>query len=238
MESPFAGLPRTTVLYDEAGAIRGFKVHIRALTPEGVKAADALGMLSLIAGLIFVLTIGSAAVSAAGTAMMALAWLIIGWPLCKGFWRAALEKQVRCAFSPEHFTVRDGWTRRVYDRTKAHRFRLALHDKADKERREHEAQLRRGQTSNPEPIYSDSFHVVFEYFGVRRDVVTVYERPRAEAIFERLNQCNNFMNQRTGRSGGTPLGPGDEWPDGPGDLPAGRHWGTFTPTDGGTRNEK
>lgn len=219
MESPFAGWPQTIALRDATG-IREIHVDIQALTPFRVKVANFLALVTIVGiviGSLWVLDVptehGAAVI---GTAVIGGG---IGWAICRALWRAALAKEVRCQFTPERFEVHSRWQTRVYDRTKDHRFRLQKHDWAEAEKRRHEAIVRKNPKRNPVPIYGDSYHVVFEYAGVRRDVMTVYERETADAIFERLNQCDAVMNKRVGHDSGTRLGPEDDWPDGPGDLP-------------------
>lgn len=117
--------------------------------------------------------------------------------------------------------VKEQW--QVYNRELNHRFVLLPHDKTQEEKIDHslrqENARKNGQIISPTKIYSDTYHIVYEYMGQRFDIAEVFSRKRALAVIARLKACDEVMNNIAKLGNGEARKPADQWGSQPGDLP-------------------
>lgn len=128
-------------------------------------------------------------------------------------------------FTPTRLAMRRGWfhpTRQVFDLAHPHRISLLMHDKAQQEKLANDYRrdiaARSGTAVKPEVMYGNSFHICFEHFGQRHDIMTVYGRKEALRIVNRLQACLEINKARAG-TGGSATRPDQQWKTSPGDLP-------------------
>jgi hypothetical protein len=210
------GEPRTHYGIDIQGQTV-LNVFVYELTPERVQCAQGLSMLSIM--LIIV-----AGICTGDGALFLLS-------LCSVFFHGVITQQfanklvvgTNIVFTPTEFKVLRGDTWDVYDRTIKHSFIMLEHDKAREEKEIQQVRVAKAQAHRqyvrPERIYGDSFHIVFEYFGHRQDVVTVYQEKRATAVAARLRACDAIMDSTTKMGDAPATSPSDQWEDGAGSLP-------------------
>ena len=220
--SPFDGEPLTEQFTDKSGNT-GFRVTPKVLTPLRVKLAEFLGSISalgLMGGGLYALV----------NAHHPADWLwgaaffgpLLAYPLLNWFWRLLLYKETRLVLTIDQFKFRSwiGW--KIYDRKRAHKFTMLLHDKTQAEKDAHELRIRQGQARGQvianKRYYTDSYHLSFEYLGQRNDVLTVYGRKEALAILARLKACDERLNNLARMGDGVPLAPEDQWNEQPGDI--------------------
>lgn len=89
------------------------------------------------------------------------------------------------------------------------------------EQQRHELRSRqasaKGKVIQKKAYYGQSFHIVLEYAGHRRDLLTVYGHKETVAILRRLQYCDQRLNEaiNIGSGGQTP---GQDWKETPGGL--------------------
>jgi hypothetical protein len=66
--------------------------------------------------------------------------------------------------------------------------------------------------------FADSFHVVLEQAGQRRDLLEVFGPVPAEAVLSRLQYIDRILDAAIKMGGGVPNRPEDDWDDAPGDM--------------------
>ena len=215
IKSPFRGFPRTGVTVGANGETC-ITVKAHALTPArarlsffgGVIAGTALfasGTYDLAAdGLLTIEAFGKLIV--ATTAAFPVSWFGL---------RQIVKKCAIVTFTPARIRVRTAFRLRSFERSHPHGFVLLPHDKADKERDRHAFLDRKRPPKwwswNRKKYYGESFHVVFQCFGERHDVLTVYGRKKAEAIHARLQACDAVMNGVDFGDSGVSLSPHTDW---------------------------
>lgn len=223
--SPFAGWPETERDIDANGRST-FTVRPVYLTPQGAKAAGPLATLTALAVMVFCL-LGMMKTRDAPTAAYLLAmfgpWLF-HWMFVH-LWCALLTATTEIVLSAARFSVRRGGDWEHYDRTLPHRFALVPHDKARAERefndfRRQAAATEKRKAARTYTWYGESWHLSFDYLGQRNDVLTIYGRPAALALRDRLKACDDVLDAET-RKGGVALSPAQEWGEQPGDIPSG-----------------
>ncbi len=113
-----------------------------------------------------------------------------------------------------------GWS--TYPRQIEHRFALKRHDFALWEQRGNDAERAAASIDRKEPkaafYFADSFHVVLEQAGQRRDLLEVFGPVQAEAILSRLQYLDRVLDAAINMGGGVPNRPEDDWDDAPGDM--------------------
>lgn len=223
--SPFAGDPPTRMKLDDKG-IMTFTVMPREMTARRMKWYDALKGLAWLAlyGAAFTLWLRK---PPPGDLSGLIPVLVVPWvlmALIKPPVYRMLTVRSKVVFTPTEFRVRTwkGW--RVYDRTLTHKFVMLVHDRAREENEKRELRTRRaaqdGQVINPPRYYADSFHIVFEHLGQRRDVLEVYDKTRALAVVARFNACDDVADNDARMGNGEVLSPDGQWGDQPGGLPS------------------
>lgn len=224
--SPFEGGPATHAYMDASG-LPVIEVTMRGLEPFGMKVGQVTGGLTFVASIAAAIAAGSQPgvddPGVLGSAIFGGGAFMGGtiYALC-----AATKAEVR--FTPTAFMLRrDGLLRghwQTFNLAHPHHFTMLPHDKATQEQRalqsKKDAAARHGATANLEVIYGDSYHISFNYFGQRNDVITIYGRKEATAIHQRLNACLQIMKARAG-NGQTATRPQDHWAPTPGDIPGG-----------------
>ncbi|MBS9405473.1 hypothetical protein KG088_17860 [Halomonas sp. TRM85114] len=220
--SLFEGEPHT--VYGQDGLHRQvFDVRIRELTPENAKRAEALTAVILIFAIIGVLIMAleEPLLFILGVPVV----LISGTAIQKSLYQS-LRIETRVIFTPTDFKVlrRGRWD--VYDRLLKHSFVMLKHDEARREREELESCTRAAQAQGrfraPRRYYDDAYHMVFEYFGQRHDIATVFDEKRARAVIARLQACDLMMDSQIKMGEGHVLSPEEEWSKQPGGLPGHR----------------
>jgi hypothetical protein len=221
--SPFAGKPATWQVTDRNGN-PAFRIEPRVLTPlrhSLVRLVGGLGTLGL-----FGLSLASLAGANnpdSSAVIASLAVPAVGGIALHQMLGAIFRKRVEIMMTLEQFSVRTlfGWKR--YDRLLPHRFAVLPHDWTQAEHDGQEYRMQRAQLQKQpmkkQRLYSNSFHISFDYLGQRNDVVTVYGQKEAVAIAMRLKACDEVLDALARRGQGTPLSPEDEWGDQPGAIP-------------------
>lgn len=119
-------------------------------------------------------------------------------------------------------SVRRGRRWITYPRQVEHRFALKRHDFALWEQRENDAERASASIDRTEPklafYFADSFHVVLEQAGQRRDLLEVFGPVPAEAVLSRLQYIDRILDAAIKMGGGVPNRPEDDWDDAPGDM--------------------
>lgn len=220
--SPLEGKPYTRML--GGGTDDGYRIVIRELTPIRAKWVDALMSL----GVLFWGYTGFSAV------MNEMPQDLQGWTLvavtflgpCYA-WRTFLHFIFKAStvfeITTDRLRVRQWTGSRSFDRSLQHRFALLDHDGADKERVVLELRARkdqsRGRYTVPQKYYSQSYHLVFEHLGQRRDIATIYGHKAAKLILDRIKLCDQLMDTKSRASNGTVTSPDDQWGDQTGEIP-------------------
>ena len=221
--SPFEGEPQTWSKTDEHGN-PVMTVKICEMTPERVPWADGLAIFctfTLIALSFYFLPETEPSHFWAWLGGMTALLFLHSW-FVKYFYKI-MVKETLAMFTPKEFRIKtkSGW--RHYDRTLTHRFVMMKHDRTREERERHDLKIRgaqrNGRDIQPKSIYSDSFHIIFEYLGQRIDVATVYKQARATAVAARMKACDKVMDTANKMGEGEVLNPGEQWGSAPGKLP-------------------
>ena len=222
-ENPMKGFPKTRPIIGQSGVI-GYCIRPRVLTPARARIADALGtamtltMFGASGSALYLTQQSDPYIWAAGL----VGPLLLRTPL-RRVWRQILKRRYKVLISANTVAVRRLWGWRRYDRTLPHRFQILPHDKArdeaeSRDRRLQQAQ-RRGQTLTLPRYYAEGFHVVFQYVGHRRDLMTVLGKKEALAILDRLKACDERMNNAARPGDGPALSPETQWSPQPGGIP-------------------
>ncbi len=213
--SPFDGWPRTVHELDG-----GLSVHVDALTPEGMKQADAIGTLVMF----LLLGIGVLTMQTGRWCLIPFGSAFILPLLVSACLYRALRAQRQVKFTPTEFKVlgKRGWY--SFDRTIEHSFVMLEHDKAQREREGEAMRARRdqskGQFTTYKRYYSESFHIALNYYGQRHDIVTVIGEQDARAIAARFQACDRFMDNQAKMGDRGVLAPQDQWDTQSGGLPS------------------
>ena len=199
-------------------------VSVRALTPWRAKLADRSAFWSALALFGFLVYIALIATTQTWQAWLAAVGLpLFAYPFMLLAYRYFLAKPALMEFTPETFRVKTlfGWKR--FDRQHAHAFALLPHDKAIDERDAHDLATRKAQLKGKaiakKRYYGDSFHLSYDYFGQRNDLMTIYGHKQALAIQAYLQARDHVMDGIARKGNGVSLRPTDEWSEQPGDIP-------------------
>ena len=218
---PFQGKPLTREVTDENGNLR-IEVRAAVLTPLRARIADELALCTAVA----VPTLLILYVTQHDPTLPKLVFAAASFflrPVFELAWRQSLRRTVKMVVTEKEFRFRTwaGW--RVFDRALNHRFGLILHDKARRERDQHELEEQKAQQTKKvikkKRYYQDSYHLAFEYVGQRNDIVAIYGRPEAQAVLARMKGVDEVINARAKRSDGAAMRPEDQWVDQPGAIP-------------------
>lgn len=139
------------------------------------------------------------------------------------FWLYDLFKRTcKISFTADEIVVR-GWVRdQRYDGKLQHKFVLYPHKytKREEERIAHrQAQVkRRWWRPTPKRYYAKSWHVALDYMGQRIDLMTVYERDKAQAVCAKLNLCSAGVDVSETIAPEEVLTPRADWEPQSGDL--------------------
>ena len=214
--SLFSGEPYTVIGHDADGRSTA-RIRIQALTPERVGLCQLYAALTILAIILLCVASGNPHLSL-GSFLLIFAHGVITQEFAY-----KLTPVTNVQFTPAEFKVeRDGrWY--VYNRTIKHSFALIEHDKAQDERERHQhqiaqAQLRR-EAIRPRKMFSQSFHLVYMYFGQRHDITSIYGEKMANTIVARLQACDALMDAQL-KMGDAPVSdPGEQWDAQQGDAP-------------------
>jgi hypothetical protein len=223
IRSPFDGFPAAWQTYDRHGN-PVFHVEPRILTPLRAVILSNASDLAVFAGIGYGLW--SAFTAENPNVWMFAAAVIIPIALERPIYKTLesfIRKRVRIRLTLGRFSIKRWFGWRNFDRQLPHRFAVLPHDWTQAEQdleelRQQEAQLKRQPTMRYR-LYGESFHVSFDYLGQRNDLMTVYGQKEAVAVAMRLKACDDVLDALMQRGHGTPLDPGKEWSDQPGEIP-------------------
>lgn len=144
------------------------------------------------------------------------------YPLAKKFitWREKTRTHI--VLDEDEFRIKEGrkWVR--FDRRHNHAFALPPHENIRDEQRELDYKLRRaaqeGELMKMEPVYEDSFHLVYLDLNQPYYLFDIWGLRTATAIHKRLQACDAYLDQHINMGSGQIIDPDDEWDDGPGDI--------------------
>lgn len=149
--------------------------------------------------------------------VVATAFLLARWALLPVF-----LKSHEIVMTTDTVSIRWGKRWISYPRQVEHRFALKRHDAALREQRENDAERAAASIDRKEPklsfYFADSFHVVLEQAGQRRDLLEVFGPVPAEAVLSRLQYIDRILDAAIRMGGGVPNRPEDDWDDAPGDM--------------------
>lgn len=148
--------------------------------------------------------------------------VIVSYPAGLKFWRSLLRQEAIIIMSTEHICFIEESSQLTLSRMQKHRFGMRPHDKALKERRDHEFEQRkaqqRGRVIYKKPYYSEAFHVVLVHMEQRHDLLEVYEKKNAHDVMAALKLCDNYLNNYINIGNEGKQGKEDDWNDAPGGL--------------------
>lgn len=223
--SPFDGKPFTRAFNSKKEG-EGFHIVIRELTPFRAKLVDFLS------GIFFLLIGGTAIAVLIEFNQQAdfqdqfiycfvsfLIWLITRYFLVFVFKKITIIK-----ITAKYFSVRGIFGYRNYNRELQHKFSMLRHDKTQKEKQTQSLTVqkaqKRGKIISPKIYYGESYHLVFEHIGHRRDIASVYGRNETLAALARLKACDEVITSKTQNgSDGVATNPQDQWGDQAGEIP-------------------
>ncbi|MAT94104.1 MAG: hypothetical protein CME59_16100 [Halioglobus sp.] len=122
----------------------------------------------------------------------------------------------------DEFRIKDGREWVCFGRRRNHSFALHPHENIRNEQREleHKRQqaAREGEIMKIEPLYEDSFHLIYLDMGQPYYLIDIHGLRTATAIHRRLQACDAYLDQHIKMGSGQIIDPDDEWDDGPGDI--------------------
>lgn len=222
---PLSGWPHVRAMPTEDG-LPAYAITFGVLTPLRARMLDgcvdaALVLLPalwlFVAYSLGLLSAPPAVLGVTTAVVIATALLFARWALLPVFLRPHEIVMTTATVSIRHGK---GWT--TYPRQVEHRFALKRHDFALREQRENEAERAAASIDRTEPklsfYFADSFHVVLEQAGQRRDLLEVFGPVPAEAVLSRLQYIDRILDAAIKMGGGVPNRPEDDWDDAPGDM--------------------
>mgnify|MGYP001023970312 CR=1 FL=1 len=221
--SPFHGKPFTTEHIDKDGNLT-FTIEAKYFTPEAHSINSFLIKFTgiIIGFFLFIMLFApepkpGGAVAAILITIAASAFLIL-----RAFWNMAFTSIQIFEITEDGFCAKGLFSDKKFDRRIPHKISIMEHDKAqwerdDIERRRAEAQLK-GTTTEIKRLYTESYHLSFDYMGQPNRLITLYGLNNALAIASRLNACGEAIKGRSRFSDGIPLSPNDDWQSGGSDL--------------------
>lgn len=222
---PLSGWPHARAIPTEDG-LPAYAITFQVLTPLRARMLDGcvdaapvlLPALWLLVAYSLGLLNAPTAVLGVTTAVVVVAALLFArWALLPVFLRPH-----EIVMTTATVSVRRGKGWISYPRQVEHRFALKRHDFALWEQRENDAERASASIDRTEPklafYFADSFHVVLEQAGQRRDLLEVFGPVPAEAVLSRLQYIDRILDAAIKMGGGVPNRPEDDWDDAPGDM--------------------
>lgn len=220
--NPLAGYP-ATVEVDGADGVPSFHIAPQVLTPLCAKVRDnAASVLSLVLWLAILYDMVTTTPLSTTEAITMVVIGIVGPHLLRRVVEWSLLARREIVMTAETIAVRGlfGW--QSYSRHLEHRFALFVHDRAQREQRDNDYEVReaagRGKAVAPAVYYGQSFHVVLVYAGHRVDLLTVFGERDAAAIIARLQYCDRCLDKALTMGRGVPKSPEEDWNDAPGGV--------------------
>jgi len=222
---PLSGWPQARAVPTEDG-LPAYAITFAVLTPLRARMLDGcVDAAPVLLPALWLLVAYSLGLLASPTAALGVTtFLVIAVPLL--FARRALLpvflRPHEIVMTTDTVSIRRGKGWSTYPRQVEHRFALKRHDFALWEQRENDAERAAASIDRKEPkpafYFADSFHVVLEQAGQRRDLLEVFGPVQAEAILSRLQYLDRVLDAAINMGGGVPNRPEDDWDDAPGDM--------------------
>lgn len=222
---PLSGWPHARAIPTEDG-LPAYAIRFAVLTPRRARmldgCVDAAPVLVptlwlLVAYSLGLLSAPPAVLGVTTAVVVAAALLFARWALLPVFLKSHEIVMTTGTVGIRHGK---GWS--TYPRQVEHRFALKRHDFALWEQRENDAERAAANIDRKEPklafYFADSFHVVLEQAGQRRDLLEVFGPVPAEAVLSRLQYIDRILDAAIKMGGGVPNRPEDDWDDAPGDM--------------------
>jgi len=220
--TPFCGKPETTKHIDSNGDL-SFIVKTRSLIPEAVFAAKMMAwIMAMFISLIgFAYVVGNEDVHGGYLVIV----IYLGFILYECFfnlWKEILKQSKVFEITKDHFIVKH-WPRdKIFDRKLDHKISLLPHRLTRWEEDQYELECKRkeklGKVHERERLFTDSYHLSYEYLGQTNILLTIFSVGEAVCIASRLRACNDVLDAHYGIANGTPISPDQQWQDRSGDI--------------------
>ncbi len=222
----FEGEPKTEIVTE--GGRTAITVAMRHLRPFEAQGADetAIWLAVAASGLGGWISYEAMAITAPAVALFLGG--LFGRPLVQKKLRVVAQVTANIKFTddsiflqrvqkPPFWDPEPEWQR--FNRSHEHRFVLIPHDKARAEKDEIDFQTRNKPGTRVTRYYGESRFVVLEYLGQRFDIAEVMGERRANAILDRLNLCDKYMDDLANAHKALPMRAEDEWSGSTGSIP-------------------
>lgn len=216
--APTDGFPKTSIIKDDGGAITGYSILVRHLTPMRARISDKLSLLTAIAAMYGLFK--HTGISEIEWYFIVITCLIVPitvpWTT-RYFFYALFKKNTLIKFEAERINKFGIIHNKSFDRNISHSFAIYEHHRAESENRifnAFEQLLPRILTIKPFKRYiGASRFIALEYMDQRQDLMLVYKERTARKILARLSACDKLMDGAAGNGRGEVLKPEAEWPD-------------------------
>lgn len=193
------------------------------LTPFGAKSVDNLVSLTTFSTMMLCIhLLMQAANPKPEMFILALFAILVSYPVSLNFWRSLFRSNITIIMTPETIQFDGEKGKMELSRMQKHNFTLRNHDKALKEKRDHELETKQAQRRNrvivKKPYYSESVHVVLKHMGQRHDLIEVYDHKNAHDVTAALTLCDNHLNNHLNIGNDGKMHKDDDWEDSPGGL--------------------